>query len=698
MASHASSSQTLLAESDNAPTSSIDLGILPPIYVSPTHFDLDDLHQFEEKLAEHNAVLTYDINEAKIVLTKVERKKRAQFDLQSKGLSTEEVQPEASASTSQHDSSLPTKRQKVENHAAKANGKPQVIEDESTDSETEDEADHRPEKPNGDDDVGGAEAESRDSLETKRTQAMLQRLESATVKVLKVAWLDACMEDSKLHPVEEYLIYEGRIVEKPANDMPAPSSTNLKRPRATFGIKAPAQTQAQAILERAKADAPAQQVTYSASRPHGARHFNDAGHQSTHSQPAHLIQRTTSEYDSGASSDLPEPPAWVKAGIKYACQRPTPNANPNHAFIELLKDIRTARLLTNDEIGVRAYSTSIAAIAAYPYALTQPREILQLPGCDVKIANLFVEYANTGQIKAAIDAAENPDLKILRLFYDIWGVGATTAREFYYDRGWRELDDIVEYGWSTLSRVQQIGVKYYEEFLSPIPRSEVESIAAIIHRHAVKVRDSGIQSVVVGGYRRGKDKCGDVDIVLSHPDEAQTLNIVTDIVASLEEEGWITHTLLLALTTTHRGQQTLPFRASSSTDRPGFDSLDKALVVWQDPEWEGKTADLARDPKAKNPNIHRRVDIIIAPWRTVGCAVAGWSGGTTFQRDLRRYAKSVKGWKFDSSGVRDRGTGHVIDVEGYHTKDRAKTMVEAERRVFDGFGLKYFEPWERCTG
>lgn len=82
----------------------------------------------------------------------------------------------------------------------------------------------------------------------------------------------------------------------------------------------------------------------------------------------------------------------------------------------------------------------------------------------------------------------------------------------------------------------------------------------------------------------------------------------------------------------------------------------------------------------------------------------GWSGGTTFQRDLRRYAKNVKGWKFDSSGVRDRANGEVVDVEGFYGYDgalgkgRAETMEQAEKRVFEGLGLEYREPWERCTG
>jgi DNA polymerase IV len=394
----------------------------------------------------------------------------------------------------------------------------------------------------------------------------------------------------------------------------------------------------------------------------------------------------------------------VKAGIKYACQRSTPRDSPNEAFISLLKKIRTARELTNDQIGVRAYSTSIASLAAYPYKLSSVREVWRLPGCETKIANLFEEFAEDGKLRAVEEIDASEDLRILKLFYEIWGVGATTAREFYFDKGWREMDDIVDYGWSLLTRVQQIGVKFYDEFLDLIPRKEVEQIGRIVHEHAVKVRDSEVQSLIVGGYRRGKDASGDVDIIISHPDEEQTLNIVNDIVNSLEEEGWVTHTLLLSLNSTNRGQQTLPFRSGGLHGGHGFDTLDKALVVWQNPHWPTKAQDTAENPDVKNPNIHRRVDIIVSPWRTVGCAVTGWSGGTTFQRDLRRFAKNVKGWKFDSSGVRSRINGEVVDLEGFYQykgsigSGRAKTMLEAEKRVFEGLGLEFREPWERCTG
>ena len=316
-------------------------------------------------------------------------------------------------------------------------------------------------------------------------------------------------------------------------------------------------------------------------------------------------------------------------------------------------------------------------------------------------------------------------------------MGPDTARRFYFDHGWRELDDVVEFGWSTLTRVQQIGVKYYDEFLEKIPRKEVEDISDTILRHARLVLSipkdkfhtkDDVECIIVGGYRRGKMASGDVDVVLSHRDENKTRDLVVDVVRSLEEEGWITHTLTLNTTTSDRGQATLPYRAQGHGGH-GFDSLDKALCVWQDPNFEGDDVTGNNDNEEKLPkknlNIHRRVDIIISSWRTVGCAVLGWSGGTTFQRDIRRYVSKVHGLKFDSSGVRNRGNGQVLDLETARPKDSKEaieillqggkvdrsderwsgvewdegdTWADRERRLMDGLGIGYRPPEERCTG
>ena len=653
-------SSRTVGHSSSRPTGSdpptiLDLSLLPPIYVSATHFTSDDLLELEDNLQRARANVTYDIHEAKLVLSKVEKKARIRLDLRSKGLFTIEKQPASHA------------EKITENNSDEAT-QGQMMDDSSTESDSDDQ-----------------------SVQTKPQSNLLEPTPPTTlvptpdkvVEVVRVEWFHQCQSAGRILPWHEFITYAGRRTERAAAQPHKPQQI-------------PAVTNSSSILSRARQDARANPASSSL----GKRKF-DRRDRAT--PLARLLLQTTSEHSHSNGGDVPSPPKWVQQGINYSCQRLAPRAGPNDDFIVLLKRIRTARKLIGDEIGVRAYSTSIAALAAYPYKLSVPREVLKLPGCEGKIASLFVEYANTGRLQAVDEADGDPEMKILKLFFDIWGVGASTAREFYRDKGWKDLDDVVDFGWRSLSKAQQIGVKFYDEFQDLIPRAEVEHVGRVVHSHAVKVRNSEIQSLLVGGYRRGKMACGDVDVILSHPDQSQTLNLVNDIVDSLEDEGWITHILTLSLNGTKRDQKNLPFRGGSHGGH-SFDSLDKALVVWQDPTPPRDPVGSSTSPQTKNSNPHRRVDIIVSPWRSVGSAVLGWSGGTTFERDLRQYAKAVKGWKFDSSGVRSHDNGEVVDVEGFLNytgsigQGRAKSMEQAEKRVFEAFGLEYREPWERCTG
>ena len=60
-----------------------------------------------------------------------------------------------------------------------------------------------------------------------------------------------------------------------------------------------------------------------------------------------------------------------------------------------------------------------------------------------------------------------------------------------------------------------------EDFTHKLDRSEVEHIASIVHGAAVEVAvasggTNAVHSTICGGYRRGKQQSGDVDIVLTH--------------------------------------------------------------------------------------------------------------------------------------------------------------------------------------
>lgn len=634
---------------------------LPSVFILNTHLSQEELDDVENCLVQHGGNITYNPSEATLFLSKISQKKRAALELRRCDVWTDEVtasrksQPSGSNGTPEP----PHKRRKHAQVSHKVGAVTESI-DLTTDSEREQ------------DEV---------QVHSPPVEPIIHPEDASTdvVTILKLEWLDRSVAAGKPLPRNPFVIYRGRK-----------SGASKK---AVVPNTQPAKVSSQ-ILQRAKEDAASQPPPPAvSSRFQHRRSKHSAEGSSSQLQPPTLQRQTTSENDDPIS--MPPQPDWVRDHVPYACLRSTPLHSPNEDFISQLIKIRQIRKLTLNEIGVRAYSTSIAAIAAYPYRIRRSSEVLQLPGCDAKVANLFAEFQehgscshseDDGSISAADELDTDPVLRVLNTFYDIWGVGAKTAREFYYSRGWRDLDDIVEHGWNTLSRVQQIGVKFFDEFKEGIPRSESEAIAAIVKEHANKVRPESkneIDCIIVGGYRRGKELGGDVDIILTHRDDSVTRNLVFDVAASLEEQKYITHTLSLHLTSTHREQQTTPYHDETGKH---FDSLDKALVVWQEPNFDSSK-------HRKNPNPHRRVDIIISPWQTVGCAVLGWSGDTTFQRDLRRCVKKSHGWKFDSSGVRGQTSGgQVIDLE-----QGGETWEEREKLAMERLGIGWRPPDQRCS-
>jgi DNA polymerase IV len=675
---------------------------LPPIFVLPTHLSTEEQYEIEDELAELGGQLTYDAKEARIFLARITQKKRANFELRTRGVWTEEVAEKVAEPA--------RKRRRIDpnNEGRRTSGSETTSEDELHDA-------------------GPPVMDAGTALSPLVSLGEAAHIPSAfdlvdKIMVLKLCWLDQCLKQRSLVPFASYVIYRARIISRPDGEKsPKPLADAQTYTKAGPSLNRQASfmnttgaprvgTNLTSIISRAKAEAasPSTPSSQTFNNQHARRRFNQTSSSTpalTHpNRPPKLYRTTTSEFENRDSRSLPEPPQWVREHEIYACRRSTPMKPKNEAFLRQLHRIKEARLLTLDEIGVRAYSTAIASISAYPHVLQSHQEVARLPGCENKIAMLWSEWYGSAyvdderslEVVKALDADE--DIKHLRLFFEIWGVGADTARRFYFTNKWKDIDDVVEFGWGTLNRVQQIGVKFYDEFQVKIPRAEVESISDTVLRHARRCRgipkdkwgtDEDMVLVIVGGYRRGKELCGDVDVILSHRDEERTKDLVVDVVASLETEGWITHTLTLNTTTSDRNQQTLPYRGDGMGG--GFDSLDKALCVWQDPTYDS-------EEYSKNPNIHRRVDIIVSSWRTVGCAILGWSGATTFERDIRRWCKREKGWKFDSSGVRDRATGLVMDLESPKHNGDGDSWLDRENRLMEGLGIGWRPPTERCTG
>ena len=87
-----------------------------------------------------------------------------------------------------------------------------------------------------------------------------------------------------------------------------------------------------------------------------------------------------------------------------------------------------------------------------------------------------------------------------------------------------------------LNRQQQIGLKYYHEFLDRMPRSEAEEIGNVVKQAAHDI-DPALQCVICGSFRRGKSTCGDVDVLVSHPDGRSHQGVMSRLLGKLKESG-----------------------------------------------------------------------------------------------------------------------------------------------------------------
>jgi hypothetical protein len=65
------------------------------------------------------------------------------------------------------------------------------------------------------------------------------------------------------------------------------------------------------------------------------------------------------------------------------------------------------------------------------------------------------------------------------LFAGVWGAGIETSKQ-WFAQGFRTLDDLRKR--ARLTRTQQIGLKYYDDFNTRIPREEVTRLERIVNK------------------------------------------------------------------------------------------------------------------------------------------------------------------------------------------------------------------------
>ncbi|KAJ3124025.1 hypothetical protein HK098_001456 [Nowakowskiella sp. JEL0407] len=274
--------------------------------------------------------------------------------------------------------------------------------------------------------------------------------------------------------------------------------------------------------------------------------------------------------------------------------------NKNEKLTTIFEKLMKQHESEGEQWRVLSYRKAINALKKHPKEIQSGKEAREIPGVGSKIADKIDEILETGKLKKIENAPA--ELKVLEEFMTVHGVGRIIAKQ-WYSKGFRSLDDVrnaVENGKLKLSHDQEIGMRYVEEFKARIPRFEMIQLSELVIKEAKKI-NSKLEIHVMGSFRRGAQDCGDIDLILTHPDGVSHAASLPPLLHALRKVNFLSDDL------SHQ------------------------------------------DPKEKSPfykgvcclgegSIHRRIDILVVPYDELGAALIHFTGNDVFNRSIRHLA------------------------------------------------------------
>uniref|UniRef100_A0A8C6Y272 DNA polymerase lambda n=1 Tax=Naja naja TaxID=35670 RepID=A0A8C6Y272_NAJNA len=348
---------------------------------------------------------------------------------------------------------------------------------------------------------------------------------------------------------------------------------------------------------------------------------------------------------------LPEGSSVCHPPGKWVCAQSSESKKTNHnqCITEKLEVLAKAYSVQGDKWRGLSYSKAINALKSYHKPVTSYQEACKIPGIGKQMAEKIVEILESGHLRKLDHISDS--VSVLELFSNIWGSGVKTS-QMWYQQGFRTLDDIRTR--ASVTSQQAIGLKYYKDFLERMPRQEAAEIEQTVRKAALSIIPE-LVCIACGSFRRGKPTCGDVDVLVTHPDGHSHQGVFNKLLNVLHKSGFLMDDLV------NQGDN---------------GSQQKYLGVCRLPGPD---------------RHHRRLDIIVVPYREFACALLYFTGSAHFNRSMRALART-KGMSLSEhalcSGVA-RGPG------GLKTGPGMVLSTPTEKDVFVHLGLPYREPYER---
>ncbi|CAM4488195.1 unnamed protein product [Leuciscus chuanchicus] len=475
-----------------------------------------------------------------------------------------------------------------------------------------------------------------DSVDCKRALRLLkvERLPSA-VQLVKCTWLSSCISEKRLLASEDYSLLP------PESPTVAPS----EKLNETEVSPVPQVAVAQDPLKILKNQDPQENLTETVPDIQEEHHEEDGVSQDD--LEALISGVHPSESNQDQSQSLAVNPVL---SAKWVCSQASTTKGENHNkhITDKLEPLAKAYTHKGDKWRALGYSKAINALKSYHKPITSYEEACKIPGIGKRMADKIMEIMESGHLRKLDHIGE--EVPVLEMFTNIWGAGAKTA-QMWYQQGFRTLEDIRTK--AVLNHTLRIGLKHYDDLLERMPRFEANAIEKKVEEAAHSV-DSQLVVMACGSYRRGKTTCGDVDVLITHPDGVSHKGVFSKVLHFLHQSGFLTDD----------------------------------LVSHEENGEQKKYMGICRLPGPSQR--HRRLDIIVVPYAEFACSLLYFTGSAHFNRSMRALAKtkhmSLSEHSLNCAVVRQCGVKLVAGTP-LHTL--------AEKDVFKHLGIPYREPHER---
>ncbi|XP_031491289.1 DNA polymerase lambda isoform X1 [Nymphaea colorata] len=330
---------------------------------------------------------------------------------------------------------------------------------------------------------------------------------------------------------------------------------------------------------------------------------------------------------------------------------PDLNRNVTEIFGKLINIYRAL----GDDRRSFSYYKAIPVIEKLPFKIQNVDRVKHLPAIGKAMQDHIHEIVTTGKLSKLEHFENDEKVKTISLFGEVWGIGPATALKLY-EKGHRTLDDLSKD--DSLTHAQRLGVKYFDDIKKRIPRDEVKVMEEILQKVGKDVLP-GVIIVIGGSYRRGKATCGDLDVVITHPDGRSHKGFLPKFVKHLKDMKFLREDLVF-----------------STHSMEGTDSgVDTYFGLCTYPGREQRL----------------RIDFKVYPRDIYAFGLIAWTGNDVLNRRLRLLAES-KGFRLDDTGlylVSHSPTGKKV------TKSNTRLTCKTEREVLDVLGFPWLEPHER---